>query len=278
MSNHRLQFFWIIGLLSCSSESVPIFSSLVVRFSDFFHFFVTSLPFSEFRSFLWCCATRPTSVTSPDFLCDRSLVNDPVRDTGIQEDTCGTLVQGFEDAVKSSNQFATFFTFFFTFFIASRSVRNRSHMLKSKRSKFSKSQTFTIWKMWSITNKLKLRHLKRRTVNVVWQFQILKRLTLFLMVTLSQVKTRSSLFLITFCQLEALSSRDVVSTTRFGQSGRSTQILKVRLSSVHYRNKILRSCRHLNDESVRRSLDTIFVNKDMSFFAATWRDTTVSTF
>ena len=68
---------------------------------------------------------------------------------------------------------------------------------------------------------------------------------------------------------EALSSRDVVSTTRFGRSGRSTQILKVRLSSVHYRNKILRSCRHLNDEAVRRALDTIFVNKDMSFFAAT---------
>ena len=64
---------------------------------------------------------------------------------------------------------------------------------------------------------------------------------------------------------ERVSNNDVVSTARLGRSGRNTRILKVRLSSVHCRNKILRSCKHLNLESVRRSFDKIYVNKDMSY-------------
>lgn len=62
-----------------------------------------------------------------------------------------------------------------------------------------------------------------------------------------------------------ITPHDIDDTLRLGRRGRKPRTLKVRLTSVHCRNKILRSCKHLNLDSVRQTFGRVFVNKDMSF-------------
>lgn len=64
---------------------------------------------------------------------------------------------------------------------------------------------------------------------------------------------------------QELRSEDVIETARIGRAGRSPRILKLRLSSVDCRNRILRSARHLNSTSIRDTFGRIYVNKDMSY-------------
>ena len=61
---------------------------------------------------------------------------------------------------------------------------------------------------------------------------------------------------------DKISRADIEETVRIGRRG---GILKVRLSDVYCRNKILRSCRSLNSPAVLGSFGRLYVNKDMSY-------------
>lgn len=63
---------------------------------------------------------------------------------------------------------------------------------------------------------------------------------------------------------ERLDVDDIKEVTRLGRGGRSPRIVRVRLTDVGCRNRILRSCGGLNADSIRRSFGRIYVNKDMS--------------
>ena len=61
-------------------------------------------------------------------------------------------------------------------------------------------------------------------------------------------------------------NEDIIEVKRIGHSGgRSPRILKVSLTDVDCRNKILRCSRNLNSNAIRSSFGRIFINKDMSF-------------
>lgn len=61
-------------------------------------------------------------------------------------------------------------------------------------------------------------------------------------------------------------NEDILNVKRIGQSGgRSPRILKVCLSDIDCRNKILRCSRNLNSDTIRSAYGRVYANKDMSF-------------
>ena len=61
-------------------------------------------------------------------------------------------------------------------------------------------------------------------------------------------------------------SEAILDVKRIGYSGgNSPRILKVSLLDVECRNKILRCTRNLNSETIHRTFERVFINKDMSF-------------
>ena len=66
-------------------------------------------------------------------------------------------------------------------------------------------------------------------------------------------------------EIENFDDEDILETSRIGRGGRFPRIVKVRLSDVNCRNKILRCSRNLNSDVIRSSFGKVFINKDMSY-------------